>query len=866
MRNSPFKRRAVPTLGIVGLALGLALPPPAPGRAPTASGPGAVASLARYAPRKDLVVYVEYAGLDAHPEAWRQSAAYKLLNETTLGAMLEDLIGQLAKSAATSAKEVPALKPEETGTLVRHVARNGFVLAANGKPPAEPGVVIVLRNASRKDVRALFGKLLGPAGGKDAKLVTKGSRKVIAVTPGSGKPWAWWPEQDDLVIAPPGSDVDAICATIDGTRPNAVDHPIRAKLADVKDGFQPVGVAFLDMTAIPKAKDAAQFGLANLQRLDLRWGFQDDALMTVLRIVSPGPREGILALFDSPTFNLKGVPAVPAGVNGFTVASIDLGKFYDQVVGLAKTSDPQAGAKVAAGEKAAREVLGGLRVREDILSHLGPKVGFFMKTPAPPKGGAGPPDGMMMPGMMPGMGGPTPEIVISAQVDAPAAFVKTLDKLMAAVNKQLKAQAAARPPGPGAPGTGPKPGGMGAGGPTLEFKKGTGKGTTYTLTLPQGMLPPGMMVELKPTVTLGKSHLVIASTADAALKALKAESASWAPGDDYRAMADRLPKRMIFLNVSDPRDSLPALIAGLPMMIPMINGQMQAARGGPGGPGGGGGGIPIQVDPAKVPKAEEVRSRLFPGWLAVAVDDQDIRFITRESTPSVTSPVGGGVAVALLLPAVQSAREAARRAQCSNNLKQIGLAMHNYHSAFNSFPPAGIAGKDGKPLLSWRVAILPFIEQQALYNQFKLDEPWDSPNNMKLLQSMPKTYACPSVPNLPPGHSTYRVIVGKGAPFEGTKGLSFQDFTDGTSNTLMVVESQEAVPWTKPDDLALDTDPNGLLTKLASPHKGSPPGGGGFNALFADGSVRFLKLSIDLKTFRALTTRNGKEVVNPGSF
>jgi len=91
--------------------------------------------------------------------------------------------------------------------------------------------------------------------------------------------------------------------------------------------------------------------------------------------------------------------------------------------------------------------------------------------------------------------------------------------------------------------------------------------------------------------------------------------------------------------------------------------------------------------------------------------------------------VCGGILVALLLPAVQSAREAARRAQCSNNLKQIALAFHNYHDTYRTFPPAYIPDEDGNPKHSWRVLILPFLEQRALYEQYNFDEPWDSPNN-----------------------------------------------------------------------------------------------------------------------------------------
>jgi prepilin-type processing-associated H-X9-DG protein len=214
--------------------------------------------------------------------------------------------------------------------------------------------------------------------------------------------------------------------------------------------------------------------------------------------------------------------------------------------------------------------------------------------------------------------------------------------------------------------------------------------------------------------------------------------------------------------------------------------------------------------------------------------------------------------IALLLPAVQAAREAARRVQCVNNLKQIGLAMHNFNSSNDHFPPAAITGPEGKPLLSWRVAILPYIEQQELYNQFHLDEPWDSPHNMALLGRRPRTYACPSSGDI--GNdatlTTYQVLVGPGTMFEDGKGTSIASIRDGTSNTLLVVESDDPIPWTQPEDLHYD--PKAPLPPMGSKHPG------GFNALFADGSVKFLKKSIVEEVFRAWITRSGGEVVGPG--
>ena len=236
---------------------------------------------------------------------------------------------------------------------------------------------------------------------------------------------------------------------------------------------------------------------------------------------------------------------------------------------------------------------------------------------------------------------------------------------------------------------------------------------------------------------------------------------------------------------------------------------------------------------------------------------QRARIVSRESFPSVSSPAVSGVLIALLLPAVQSAREAARRAQCTNNLKQMGLAMLNYESATSAFPKPALTDKDGKPLLSWRVAILPYIEQAGLYNRFHLDEPWDSPHNKELIKEMPTTFVCPSRPNLEPGTTTYRVFVGEGALFEKGKDTRIAQITDGTSNTIMICESNEAVPWTKPDaELPFDPEAKPSFFGAGSVHPG------GFNALFADGSARFIKITIDLNVFKALITRAGGEVVN----
>ena len=195
------------------------------------------------------------------------------------------------------------------------------------------------------------------------------------------------------------------------------------------------------------------------------------------------------------------------------------------------------------------------------------------------------------------------------------------------------------------------------------------------------------------------------------------------------------------------------------------------------------------------------------------------------------------------------------RAQSVNNLKQMVIAMHNYHGANKHFPPPGISDINdatGKPLLSWRVAILPYIDQQPLYQEFDLTQAWDSPRNKKLIAKMPAIYVLPGAEEKE-GHTNYRVLVGPGAAFEKGQKIQIQQITDGTSNTIMIVEAAEPTIWTRPDDLPFD--PKGALPKF-----GITPDG--FNAAMCDGTVRFIRADTSADIIRAMITRNGGEAFN----
>jgi RNA polymerase sigma factor (sigma-70 family) len=255
---------------------------------------------------------------------------------------------------------------------------------------------------------------------------------------------------------------------------------------------------------------------------------------------------------------------------------------------------------------------------------------------------------------------------------------------------------------------------------------------------------------------------------------------------------------------------------------------------------------------------EEARKDAFLAALVKEATEllRTVSLTRQKATIKVTLEGDSASLLGMVLPAVQKTRTAARRMQSTNNLKQIALAMHNYADAYGHFPPAAIRATDGTPLLSWRVAILPFIEGDALYKQFHLDEPWDSEHNKKLLEKMPLTYAPTNVATKEPYTTFYQVFTGQDTVFEDPQGNKFQDVTDGLSNTLLAVEAGKAVPWTKPEDLRYD--PKKPLPKLG----GQFPEG--FVAAFCDGSCRFISKEVDEKLLRALITRNGGEAVDLG--
>ncbi|HZW33054.1 MAG TPA: DUF1559 domain-containing protein, partial [Isosphaeraceae bacterium] len=785
------------------------------------------APLARYFPRRDLVVYVEFDGLDAHRDAWTKTATYRLLNETTTGAMLEQTLVRLLESLLARQPGIP-VKVSEVIALGKHLLQSGFALGINraGGVGLPRCFALVIRGGAGGEPRALLDRLLGAGAGPrlPIKRIEKpGGRTVQALGDRPPASVAWWSEGNDLVVSvvTPGG-VDAVIATLEGREPSAVEHPTRVSLTKSDDaiGFQPVGLAFFDMAALPPLPpQAVALGLDRIRRFDYRWGFHGAAIQGILGAVVPAPRTGIPALFDQPAFDVRHLPPLPGGLAGFTILSLEPARYLDQIAATVKVLDPRPVRPMEQELESIVRQMTGLRLRDDLLAHLGPRFVYYhvpTRVNAP---------GNVVTGLFQAFL-TIPNSSLILEVKDRAAVAKALDTLAERANHPVPIVT--------------NPGG----GPPLPvsvspMRRLKGSDTGY-IFLPSGSIVPfPFSIGTRPTLLLGRNALVFATTPAMARRTRDLVEHSPAlglpQGDPLAPALEQLPDRLTFLSISDTRQSvLPDFLASVPNLAELLIasagmspvsflGLRIPSRVRPGGPMArdlAAAGITPAFDPELVPEPDALRPFLFPSVSALAVDDQGIRYLSRESFPTINPATAVPVAIAMLVPAVQSARVAARRAQSVNNLKQIGLALHNFHSANDHFP-ADIRSKDGKPLLSWRVRILPFLEQQALFNEFKLDQPWDSPHNKPLLDQMPAVFAVPITP-AEPGMTFYRGFSGKRAIFDQTvpKGIKITEITDGTSNTIAVVEAKEAVPWTRPEsdipsgDDAIATKPAELKALL----------------------------------------------------
>ncbi len=783
--------------GFGGIGLPLGLPP----------GPEDPV-MANIAPQECLF-YMSWAGM-AKPDPNSKNQLEQLFAEPDVqnfaGEVERRIRGSLKAAAQREGPEAVAMI-DEVIDLVKTALTSpaAIYLAKVGMGPAGPDVragVVINLGADAAKVRSTLEKyqqrFLGSL--PEAKAAEPGAEGWHLIQPGPRGPAITWGVRGKYLIAVLGDgEADDVLKRGRGNPPEWLTSirqqlpvPRRATLAYTN--LKGV-IAMVQATAGPQAATVIKaLGLDSITSLASVTGLDETGFVSKSLVRIEGESEGLLAAVSNKPLEAKDLAPIPQDATFAVAARIDVSQVWQTIVAMIGKIDPRGGERFAEELGMVEERLG-FKIRDDLLAPLG-DVWCLYNSP-----GEG---GLVVTGLT---------AVVSLK-DAKRAAA-THEKLIALV----KAAVYGAPPDLV---------------PRIEEFQFAGR-QVYSLNVPDAEFP------VAPSWCLTDKELIVALFPQN-VKAYLARGADFQSLAAAPEVAEVLKAESgpIMLSYQNAPELFRLLYPVLQIAAKYALRELQREG--------------IDVDISVLPAASSIGKHLRPGVSVVRRTKEGIETTTRQTLPSASIGTTGPVAVALLLPAVQGSREARRRSQCANNLKQIALAMHNYHDVNKTFPPAYTVDKNGKPLLSWRVLILPYMEQQALYQQFHLDEPWDSEHNKKLAQVMVPTYHCPSTP-LVPGKTTYLTVRHKDAIFAGDEAIGFAGIRDGSSNTILVVEAgfQAAVPWTKPDDFV--PDPNFPTRGLGGYHPG------GFNVAMADGSVRFISQRIDPKTLWALFTRAGGEVV-----
>jgi hypothetical protein len=574
-------------------------------------------------------------------------------------------------------------------------------------------------------------------------------------------------------------------------------------------------------------------GLDNLGALVGRSGYKGRALWSQTTLEAPGPKRGLLALADQPSIRMEDLPPLPFGVNGFYATGLDWSKLYDTLTQLSRDvaalGPPDAAAQVEGLIAAAPQILG-FDPKTDLFDTLGnvtcvygdTRQGFF------------------------GMG---TGVVI--EVKDAEKLRTTLDHILTMAVERSEGNASVRR--------------SNKQGRDIYVMQVAGV-SSLSFAVDDGWLVLGMLPQ----------------TVEAFLLRVDQKLTNWTPTPSYQTGLAALPQEFSSIRSTDPRKTYRTLIGLAPVLMSFAEtGIRQSGMFPPT--------FELPLSLADIPPAEQFARPLFPNLTTSTIDDEGIHCTSRTSLPSIPliGEMGGGstiavsaIGVALLLPAVQQAREAARRTQSKNNLKQIGFALHNFHDVHGNFPQGTHPNDKLKPeeRLSWLADILPFVEQAPLFNQINFDKGWKDKDNEKWMKSGVAVFQHPSVPEAPTTDEGFAVThyvgiagVGKDAPFlknddkkAGIFGYNrvtrMADIRDGTSNTVAVSEaSKDFGPWGAGGKATI----RGLTEQpyINGPDGIGGPSPGGAHFLFADGAVRFISENIDPTVMEALSTKSGGEVI-----
>ena len=802
---------------------------------------------------QDSVLLLNFDGSATHKEAFARTAAHQALFESGLVPLFQKGLAELAAKSPAG----PAATEGPMGKFFEHLFEHGVAVSVSVAPPAPggppmplPQALLVLPEAA--EFAEPIGELLQQTIGISVESRKIGDRTVqtVLVPDTPGVEVGWWADGGHLVISAGINAIPAHVAVGNGDTPNLTGSPLWKQFGPDSVEFEMTSVAWFDIGAVrdmfsgmpiplPPTDDGAPvtvadvakvLGVDNLGAIVSQGGYNGAAMWSETVMQVDGEKRGLLALGDHDSITFDRIPPLPVRTKGFATFSFNTSKFWGDLVLLireaVKLGPPEAAAQ-------AEQLLAGLPQmlnfdpQTELFDTLGSAVTIYLD------GGQD----------FFGFGG----LAKIVEVKDAKTLRKTIDHILllaeGATEGQFKSHRVEK---------------HGREILTFEFE-----GVEFGgLTIDDNWLAVGFVPQ----------------TVEAFLLRVDGKLDKWQPSRELNEALAELPKEFTGLTVTDPRAMYRSVLSYAPLLF-------MGAKAGIRESGQFPPDFDIPIGLADLPPTEVIVQPLFPNVMMTVKDENGFRSISRSSLPAF--PVVGqgglgavatsGILVALLLPAVQQARAAARRSQSKNNLKQIGLALHNYHDVHNQFPAGTVEDSAEEPedRLSWISSVLPYLDQAPLYQKLDQESGWDSDANSTFTSISIPTLLNPGANGAVDGVTHYVGIsgLGKDAPtlpvnheragvFGYNRKTRFRDIRDGSSNTIGVTEaSGEFGRWAAGGN---DT----LRSLTQQPYINGPDGiggpyQGGVQVLLMDGSVRFISNDIDPDVFKALITINGGEVVPP---
>jgi hypothetical protein len=757
---------------------------------------------------EECLWYASYAGQgEADPESKNQTE--QLFAEPQVERFVEHVQSELMQAVrrAGGPEREKRVLAAEAPKLVRALLTRPFAAYVEEVKPKDGGIdaagAFVLNAGDQKaEVKAAIEKLIEllPPEHRKYELddVAEGPEgrwhRLLTPPNAPGVRFGW--KDEYFIIAVGDETPQTLFKRMEGPAPKWLtairdEHPIERELSL---GYVNMEGILQRLRPIVEEQDAKawpvieKLGLTHIRAIHGVSGYDAEACTSVGHIVTDGERRGLLGLLPHRPLEAGDLQPIPKDALFAVAATVDLAEVWDHALDLATSVEPRAKEDVARALWEAQSHLG-VDLREDLVGSLDDAVVVYV---------------------------PGGELMVSWLNATVALRVKDRDQLSQAVEKLVDAAKAEM----GRHGDG-----------TTIGESELGDHTLYTLHLARP-------APIAPSVCVGDDWLVLSLSPLAVRTTLQREKGNSLAEADVVSNTLKANGGAAAIAYQDTPRLVESLYPWVQIGVQMASGSLRQAG--------------IEIDPTLLPEKEVVLRHLSPSIATLRHAADGFHVTSNHSLPgggnlAAAAPVGA----ALLLPAVHSARGAAQSVQSMNNMKQIALAIHNYHATHTEIP-TDIYDEDGKPLLSWRVRVLPFLEQQALYEQLKLDEPWDSEHNRRLTSESLPVYASPGAPA--DGKTRYLAFTGEGTAMPGKEALSFKDITDGMSNTIAVVEAgpDRAVPWAKPADIDFDAD---------KPREGLPANVN-FPAAFWDGSVRQINTVYGADIIKALITHGGGEGVS----